>query len=219
MKRCIRIILVSLLTVMILASCKKDKDNASKDYGVAIRNKTWWGQLSNPGESLQYYSVFFNGDSTLLWSQQAGDYTGIWVLHNNHLTMNFITPSVQIKADIGEDNTLKNISSSNSSTVINGQLTANPTILLGNTVWNGLMSLGGTQQPFQLDFLSASQVETKVSGIKYGPYPYTRSVSGAVIKFNLGAYPYLAVITSEKEMKGQWGTTTYNYYPWQTTKQ
>jgi hypothetical protein len=213
------IILVSLLSSIIIVSCKKDKDNPPKDFAAVIKNKTWCGQLTNPGQAAQYYSVFFNADGTLLWTQQAGNYTGTWVLDSTHLTMKFNTPIVQIKADIDDDNTLKYIVSNNTTTVLNGQLTVNPTISLGNTVWKGWLSIAGSQHPFQLDFLSASQLEAKVGSVKYGPYPYTRSVSGAVIQFTLETYPYFGIISSDKEMKGQWGGIIYNYSPWQTTKQ
>lgn len=218
MKKHVSIMLVTVLLMCFITSCKKS--SVTKDYTVSVKGKTWWGQLTNAGETIQYYSVYFNGDGSLLWTQRAGSYTGKWVVNNNHLTVDLLTPAVQIKADISDDNILKNIVSNNSTAVNSGEMIANPTIPLDNTVWKGMLLLSnGTQETFQLRFLTGSKVETKIGTTTLATSPYTRSVSGAVIQFNVGAYPYFAVISSDNEMKGHWSTTIYNYFLWQTTKQ
>jgi hypothetical protein len=219
MKKYISIILVTLLSMGIIDSCKKD--STSKDYTNAIKSKTWWGTLTNPGETAQYYSVYFNADNSLVWSQQSGNYTGKWTINGKQLTLDFVTPAVQVKADISDDNTLKNIVTNNSSVVNSGKMIVNQTASLDNTVWKGLMSLGTGQQIFQLSFMIGSKVEVKVGATTFGTYPYTRSVSGVVIQFSLGAYPYFGIISSDNEMKGHWRTSTAStdYFLWQTTKQ
>ncbi|MEO5564189.1 MAG: hypothetical protein ABIR18_12160, partial [Chitinophagaceae bacterium] len=197
MKSCISIMVLAVLTMTIIVSCKKDR--APKDYTPSIKNKTWWGQFTNAGETAQYYSVYFNGDGNFLWTTRNGDATGKWVINSNQLTMNFLMPAVlQIKADISDDNMLKNIVTDNTAIVNNGKMIINPTILLDNTVWKGEFSLsGGIQRPFQLDFMNGSKVVATEGVTKFGPYTYTRSASGAVINFDLGAYPFFAIISSD----------------------
>lgn len=216
MKKCINIILVVLLSMTTTVSCKKD--SAPKDFAAVIKNKTWWGLLTNPGETSQYYCVYFKADGNLTWSQREGDYAATWVVNNNQVTMDFPTLSVQIKADISEDNKLTNIVPNNSSVVANANLIENPTITLNNTQWNGMLTeSGGTLQAFQLNFLSGSKVDAKAGSSAIGGV-YTRSESGAVIRFTLGPYPFFAILTTDKEMRGQWQNFG-GYFVWETTKQ
>jgi hypothetical protein len=213
MEKYSRVIVISLLSLITISSCKKDKD-----YNKVIKNKTWWGQLSNPGEAPQYYSVYFKADGSLIWGQRVADYTGTWVVNNRQLTMDFLLPVVQIKADISDDNELINIVASNSSVVGNASLITNPAIVLEKSVWNGTLtpSVGGPQS-LQLNFLSGSTLNGSVNGGSIGGF-YTRSESGAVIKFTLGANAFFGLITSDKDLIGQW-TSSGNYHPWQTVKQ
>jgi hypothetical protein len=165
MKKYLSIILVALLVTGLLFSCKKRSD--SKDFTAVIKNKTWWGQLTTSGETAQYYSVYFNGDGSLLWSQRAGGYTGKWTINDNQLTMDFLTPAVQKKANISDDNTLKNIVTNNSTVVNSGEMIANPTTLLDNTVWKGMISLtGGIQEIFH--FTATSKVSSKTFEVTNG---------------------------------------------------
>jgi hypothetical protein len=204
--------------VLILASCKKD--NYPKDYNEVIKNKSWWGQFTNSGETGQYYSIYFNGNGTLLWSQRGGDYTGNWIVDKNQLTIDLPVPAVQIKATISNESTLKNILTNNSLVVNSGTIITNPTIPLDNTLWKGILSLvNGAQESFQLDFKGGSKVEPKAGANSFGSLSYTRSVSGAVIRFTGGIYPYFGVISSDNEIKGHWSTTPTNYLLWQTVKQ
>jgi hypothetical protein len=213
MERHSRVIVIAMLSLITIISCKKDKD-----YNKVIKNKTWWGQLTNPGELPQYYSMYFKEDGSLIWSQRLADYTGKWVVNNNQLTMDFLLPAVQIKADISDDNKLTNMTANNSSVVSNANLIANPAITLDNSVWNGTLYVGvGPSQSLQLIFLSGSKLNVTVSGASIGGF-YTRSESGAVIRFTVGAYPFFGIISSDKDLIGQW----YNagsYDKWQTTKQ
>jgi hypothetical protein len=215
MKKYSGIILTVLLSMTIIVGCEK---NGTKDYTALIKNRTWWGQLTNPGETIQYYCVYFKSDGNLIWSQREADYAGKWVVDKNQVTMDFPVLSVQIKADISDDNKLTNIVSSNSSIVTNANLIPNPTLRLDNTQWNGiLVQSGGTSESFQLNFLTGAKVDGKVGSAGIGNI-YTRSESGAVIRFTLGPYPFFAIITTDKEMRGQWKTFG-SYYMWQTTLQ
>ncbi len=216
MKKYLSIILVILVSMINTVSCKKD--SGPKDFAAVIKNKTWWGQLTNPGETSQYYCVYFKEDGNLIWSQREGDYAGKWVIDNNQVTMDFPVLSVQLKAGISDDNKLTNIVSNNSSVVANANLIANPTIALDNSQWNGmLVQSNGTSETFQMSFLSGAKVDAKVGSAAIGSI-YTRSESGAVIRFTLGPYPFFAIITTDREMRGQWKTFG-SYYMWQTIKQ
>src|SRR5687767_10207657 len=99
MKKYSGIIFTVLLSMTMIVGCKKD---GVKDYTAIIKNKTWWGQLTNPGETAQYYSVYFKSDGNLVWSQRDADYAGKWVVDGKQVTMDFPAISVQIKADISD---------------------------------------------------------------------------------------------------------------------
>src|SRR4051812_44786780 len=99
MKKYISIILLAVTGI--LFSCKKDKaadQPQGKDYAELIKYKTWWGMLVNKGETAQYYSVYFNADGSLIWSQRDGDFSGTWSINNKRLSIKFVTPAVQITA-------------------------------------------------------------------------------------------------------------------------
>jgi hypothetical protein len=132
--------------------------------------------------------------------------------------MTFISNGVEITADISDDNKLMNIQDNTGSYEINsGALIANPNLPLDNTIWKGSYFNGGAQQPVQLSFSPGS-----VLTATFGAYPvqvvtYTRSKSGAVIRYGTGGmYPFFAVITSGTEIKG---CTTSSDYPLLAVKQ
>ena len=84
-------VLVILLVTNILLSCKKSNDSiptpSIKDYSVSIKDKTWWGTFTINGQKAQYYSVQFNADNSLVWSQLSGDYPGKWTLDGKKLVI------------------------------------------------------------------------------------------------------------------------------------
>ena len=51
MKKYSRIILVALLLMEIIVSCKKSNTlpATSKDYTASIEDRNWWGMLTNAG--------------------------------------------------------------------------------------------------------------------------------------------------------------------------
>src|SRR6266542_4422176 len=106
MKKYISTILLTL--TMVMDSCIKS--DTPKDYAVSIKDKTWWGTITYTGKTTEYYSVHFDADSSLLWSQLSGDYAGKWRIANRQLTMTFTGINDVIKADITDDDKLENIS-------------------------------------------------------------------------------------------------------------
>ncbi len=213
MKRYPSLILVALVLIGILCSCKKN--STDKDYGASIKDKTWWGQLSYTGKPLEYYSVHFKADNSLLWSQLSGDYPGQWVVNGKQLTMTFPGISTTIKADISDDR-LMDISDDNAAFAIaNGERVLNPTISLDNTIWKGTFLQGGSE-PYQMKFMPGLKVQIKIGIYSYAPYNYTRSESGAVIKFTSTGDIFFGVVTSGSEMKGHYAVPQF---PWEVTKQ
>ena len=87
MKNGIIKILAFLFSAGILVGCKKENGPAAKDYAASIKEKTWWGVVTYTGKEAEYYSVHFNSDNTLMWSQFAGDYSGHWATSGNALTI------------------------------------------------------------------------------------------------------------------------------------
>lgn len=220
MKKYLSIMLVTLLLTVILCSCKKSISPSPKDYAASIKDKTWSGAFTYTGEKTEYYSVHFNADNTLLWSQLSGDYAGKWAVNDKALTMTFDGNTAQIKADISEDDKLMNIVVSNTGAYIinSGGLIANPNIALDNTVWQGLYN--GSPNSLQLSFMPGSKVELRRSNIVDKTYTYQRSASGAVIRFKQGLanpiYPFFCVINSGMEIKGN---DTNSFNPFQLAKQ
>jgi len=198
MKKYLSVVVFIVMVTGIIFGCKKS--NSPKDYAAAVKDKTWWGTLTYPGKSAEYYSVHFNGDNSLTWSQIAGDYAGQWVLNGKQLTITFTGISVEIKADISDDDKLMNITDNTANSEINsGQLIVNPNISLDNTKWVGVFST----MSYQVSFLTGMKLNTQTSNIDYGPTAYARSASGAVIRFNTNSVSYVfGVITSDSIMRG-----------------
>lgn len=212
MKKYSNILLATILSTVILFSCKKSNTPVPKDYAASVAGKTWWGSLSYTRDTTQYYSVYFNTDNTFLWSQLSGDYTGKWSVNDKALTMSFDANTAVIKATITDDNKLTDITDNTALYEIkSGQRIENPSIPLDNTVWNGwvypIVSTG-TLTPIKLSFLPGNAITIVKAGVSFGPYAYTRSASGAVIKTNHIIInpnftgPFFCVITSSTEMKG-----------------
>lgn len=77
MKKYSSMFVAILLVAGIFSSCKKENAAPkSKDYAASINDKSWWGVFTYTGETSQYYTVHFNSDNTLIWSQLSGDYAG-----------------------------------------------------------------------------------------------------------------------------------------------
>jgi hypothetical protein len=215
MKKYLKIILVVIFYTSLLFSCKKD--SAPKDYTASIKDKTWWGELAYTGKTIEYYSVHFNADNSLIWSQLSGDYSGHWALEGKAVTITFTGNSLEIKANISDDDKLVNITDNSSASEIkSGQLIITPNVYLDNTVWKG--SIITTSQPFQMSFTSPLKVETKYEAAPFGPYTYSRSVSGAVIRFISAAAGgnVFDVIISNNEMRG---STDLSNSGWKLLKQ
>jgi len=218
MKKYISIMLFAVVITGTIFSCKKSNTPGPKDYSLSVKDKTWWGALVYTGKSTEYYSVHFNADNSLTWSQMSGDYNGQWVLTGKQLTITFSGNSVEIKADISDDDKLMNITDNTAnSEITNGQLIANPNISLDNTVWKGSIVYSLSSTDYQITFLPGTKLQAKYLNVNYVPDDYTRSASGAVIRtFGGGVVPIFGVIVSDKEMKGGRITTDY---PWQVSKQ
>jgi hypothetical protein len=212
MKKYLTILLATILSTVILFSCKKSNSAAPKDYAASVKNKTWWGSFNYTRDTTQYYSVHFNTDNTFLWSQLSGDYIGKWSVNDKALTMSFDASTAIIKATITDDDKLAGITDNTSLYEIkSGQLIENPSIPLDNTVWTGWVYpviSTGTLTPIKLSFLPGNAIVILKAGVSFGPYAYTRSASGAVIKTThtvINPYytdPFFCVITSATEMKG-----------------
>lgn len=196
--------MVTLMVMGLLFSCKKSSTPIPKDYTVLIKDKTWWGQLTYTGQTAEYYCIQFNANGSLTWSQLLGDYPGQWVINGKRLTMIISVNGLQIEADISDDNKLLNITDNiNSLNVNSGELTANPNVILDNTAWTGTYFNGSSQQPLQINFKPNSKVDMKFGAFAVTTYTYTRSSLGAVIRHSVGEnYPFFAVLTSGNLMKG-----------------
>lgn len=216
MKKYLNTILLTLLLTVTIISCKKDSATDQKDYAASIKDKIWWGTLTNAGENAQYYSVHFKANGSLIWSQMAGDYAGKWVVNGKQLTIDFPALAVQVKFDISDDNSLTNITTNTVNTVNTAELIVNPDIPLENTSWRGTMPTSGGTLIFGLRFKTGTQAILKGGGPEDVEISYTRSVNGAFIRFKTGVSNYFGVIKSDNEIKGSIDKT---YDTWQVTKQ
>ena len=213
MKKSVTIIWMALLTTVALVSFKKDNTPAPKNYAESIKNKTWWGMFTYTGKTAEYYSVHFNADNTLLWSQLSGDYAGLWALKGKQLTITFNVSSVVMKADISNDNNLANITDNTAAYEINtGELIAKPNIPLDNTAWLGILNFSAKKMQIQLDFKRSNRVTINIENSVSKTYTYTRNPSDAAIR--IGTI-FFGIIISDSKMKG------HIYAPentWEATK-
>jgi|WetSurMetagenome_2_1015567.scaffolds.fasta_scaffold95850_2 hypothetical protein len=215
MKKYTFLISILFLATMLIVNCSKN-DSAAKDYSASIKDKTWWGSLAYTGKDAEYYSVHFNADNSLLWSQLSGDYSGHWAVTDKTITMTFDINSAQIKADITDNDRLSNITDNTEFyEIITGAIIANPGIILDNTEWIGVLynKTSSTSQTLQFSFMQDLKVEIKVGIYSRGIFSYKRSASGAVIKDGKGMF---CIVTSGNEMKGSDASPTH---PFQATKQ
>jgi hypothetical protein len=215
MKKKLNLILVTLLLTGILISCKKSCDTTPlpKDYTASIKDKSWWGEFTYAGETAEYYSVHFNADNTLTWSQFSGDYTGHWILTGKQLTITFDGNSEEIKANVSDDDKLVNITDNTTASEINnGQLSVNSTIPLDNTVWNGTIRFTSIKA-LQLNFKPGLQVVINQENMPVNTYTYTKNSSNSVIRVG-GSF--FGIITSDDKMKGSNGGALFI---WQAIKQ
>jgi len=215
MKSFTTLISMFCIAAMILFGCNKD-DSPKKDYVESIKDKTWWGTLTYTGQKAEYYSVHFNADKSLLWSQLSGDYPGIWEINDKHLKMTFPSLKSEIDGDISKNDTLLNISDNNATVTINsGKLIANPNIHLDYTVWIGSADIA-KQESLEIDFLPNLNVRMNLDGTIHN-IPYKRSLSGQIIRIpGKGDEVLFGVIISDTEMKG---SVVYSIYSWQAIKQ
>jgi hypothetical protein len=211
MKKIISIIPVILIVMSILLSCKKS--DSPINYVSTIKDKTWWGTFSNAGENNQYYSVHFNADNSLLWSQLSGDYAGLWILDGNKLTMNFTTLAIKITAEISDDNTLLNITTNSPNKVYTGKLNNNTDNLLDNTVWK---ETNNSPSAVQLSFFSGLKVEAKIGPSTYATNAYIRSSSGFIRFTTTVNYKFFGVFISDIELRGSYNDSGHS---WQIIKQ
>jgi hypothetical protein len=205
--------LVVLLSTGMLFSCKKSSTPAPKDYVASVKDKTWWGMLAYTGKPQEYYSVHFNTDNSLTWSQLSGDYNGHWILDGKALTITFDGNTVEIKTGISDNDELVNIKdNTTASDIISGKLIANPATTLDNTIWNGTVDYPSTLA-LQFSFKPGLQVVLNIEKSAIKTYTYTKSSSDMI--FRIGSN-FFGIITSANTMKGSVDNAAYT---WQATKQ
>jgi len=212
MKKYFNIIVAILLLAATTPGCKKSDSAQPKNYTLSIKDKTWWGELAYTGKTPEYYSVHFNPDNTLTWSQFQGDYTGHWAINNKQVTITFDGNSTQIKADISDDDNLVNITDNTTASEIkSGEMAANSTITLDNSVWTG-----NTQIPtkaLQLNFKTGLQATINLENTPVKTYTYTKYSSNSVIRIST---IFFGIIISGSKMKGSIDNSVFT---WQATKQ
>ncbi len=196
----------------LINSCKKSNDIIPKDYSTSIKNKTWWGELAYTGKTPEYYSVHFNTDNTLTWSQFAGDFSGHWMLDKKQLTITFDANSIQIHADISEDNNLVNISDNTAASEIkSGEITTTSSVTLDNSSW-----IGYTQAPtkiLELNFKPGLQTTINLENSPIKTYTYIQSSLSSVIRVGT---MFFAIVISGSKMKGSINNAVST---WQATRQ
>jgi hypothetical protein len=211
MKKYKNIMLVTLLLIGIIVSCKKS--STPKDYAASIKDKTWSGELAYTGKTTEYYSVHFNADNTLSWSQFSGDYTGHWILTGKQLTISFTGNSVEIKANISDDDNLVNITDNTTASEIkSGELIANSTISVDNTEWKGAINYPATKA-LQFSFKPGLQVIINIENTPIKTHTYTKYSLNTAIRIST---VFFGIITSGGKMKGSVDNAVYI---WQATKQ
>ena len=209
------ILITLIFSAVIFSNCKKEKVQ-SKDYTASVNDKTWWGTFHNAGEAIQYYSVHFNADHSVVWNQISGDYPGNWTVEGNKVTLDFPTLNVKVEAEIGDNNKWQNISTNTPNKVNTGELIENPDIQLDNTIWNTTRTNVVTDATIGLKFtfIPGNIVLITGSGLVNAPFSYSRSLSGGAIRI-FTITQYFGVITADGVIKGNFGDADYQ---WQGTR-
>ena len=201
MKKYTRIITFAILLLTLIAACKKSNSDAPKDYTASIKDKTWWGEFYYTGKSAEYYSIHFNSDGTLTWSEYSGDYAGTWQINSSLLTIVFDASGNQFQAKISDYNNMEQIvnPTGNGYTIIKGQMVTGGAKLLENTTWKGSAGSGVTTIDMQMTFMANVKVELTFGSILPKKYSYDFAADRGVIRINKG---FFGIITSSTEMKG-----------------
>jgi len=215
MKKHFSIILETLIVLGIFSSC--EKSNTLKDYSASIKDKTWWGTITYTGQIPEYYSIHFNSDNSLIWSQLSGDYEGHWVVKGNQVTITLNGSGAQITADISDDDKLMNFSDNTELSEVNtGELIKTPIVFLDNTSWAGsVINVDVNPTAIIMNFTPDNNVE--IAHFSQGAYIYSRSASGVVLRFYIAAtFKFFGVIISSNEIRGSMDVPEYQ---WKVTKQ
>jgi hypothetical protein len=218
MKRNKRLLLIMLFVTVILISCKKSDTPTPKDYAASVNDKTWSGEITYAADSVQFYTVHFNADNSLLWSQLSGDYPGNWGVIGKQLTMTFTGSNAVIQANLTDDDKMANISVSNTNAYIvnSAVLVVSPNLPLEGTVWKGSGYFAVATYPFEISFLPGNKAELKINNFTHPLRTYTRSSSGTSIRIaGPGGTQSFAAIISATEINGSSGTSDN---PFKTTK-
>jgi hypothetical protein len=218
MKKYLSIFLLLLLSAGALISCKKD--NKPKDLRASFADKTWSGSMTYTGLDAEYYSVRFNNDNTLSWSQFSGDYSGTWQLTDHLLTMSFDVSGVEIKAGVSDDQKLSGfvVKNTNSYKINTCAPLNDPNPSLDNTVWEGSLQKSTVTEKYVMSFKPGSQIILDIEGsVLPQTGVYERLKSGGGIRVSFAVPKFIGVITANKEMRGILGLGTTRY-PWAATK-
>jgi hypothetical protein len=223
MKKLTDQVIITMVLIMLLFSCKKENSpapEAPKDHSTAFKNTNWAGEITYTNDSVQYYSIRFKEDKTLIWSQFSGDYPGNWGVTGKQLTMTFTASNAIIRADIGDDDRFSNIAVSNTMAyIVNSGWQVKDTIAaLEGTKWLGSCYVSTALFPFAVAFLPGSKLELTINGYVKPLTNYSISSSGAFIRYNSGsgAIKNFGVLVSPTEIKGSIGGTSN---PWRISKQ
>jgi hypothetical protein len=223
MKKLTDQLIIPMALIMLLFSCKKEDSpapEAPRDYSTAFKNTNWAGEITYTNDSVQYYSIRFKEDKTLVWSQFSGDYPGNWGITGKQLTMTFDASNAIVRADVGDDDRFSNIVVSNTGSYIvnSGWQVKNTLIALEGTLWLGSCYISTALYPFEISFLPGSKLELKLNGFVKPLTNYTVSPAGAFIRYNSGsgAIKNFGVLVSPTEIKGSTGGATN---PWRISKQ
>ncbi|HEY5464972.1 MAG TPA: hypothetical protein VIJ95_17045 [Hanamia sp.] len=221
MSKILRYIPLIFMIILLFPGCKKAPTPA-KNYSALVTGKIWTGEFTYTGQPIGYYSIQFNGDSSTVWSDLGGPFSGgKWSLNGKQLILN-LTSSIECKGDISDDNTLTNITNSNAFLTLNsGQLNTCGDMVLDGQKWKGSVTnyQGTITTNISITFKPGLKID-----IDGGPFPamiinlpYQRL--GASIRFTNSGITFFGVIRPEgTNIKGQTngGADKYN---WQITKQ
>ena len=222
MRNNIRVILFTIVSTIMLFGC--NEDDPTKDYAASIRNKTWWGTLTNTGEAAQYYSVHFDTDGGLVWSQLSGDYGGKWVVEKNKVTLTFSAINVIVTGEISENDTLMNITTNTLNKVNSGKLGPNPMTVWENTLWKGM--LWASNEPgfsykikfLQILFTPNLKYSISMPALGASDFSYEQSPSGGFFRIKKleSFHPeFFGILVSDREIKGN----TSDLFTFQLIKQ
>ena len=203
------LLLVALVLLALLFSCKKNNDSevAKKDYSIFFKGKVWAGELQYEGSTAEPYSITFDNSDGFTWEEYSGEYAGKYMIdaENKELTISFASGS-EVIAKITDDGKLSEFTTNTTYgwKLLNSELDTMTLQVLDNTIWRGTQG-EGEQDSLRFDFHSGSKADIRIVGAVLGtelPYERKAGAQRCIYYHSSEKWEFFSVLMANNTMKG-----------------